>query len=194
MDVSQLLNNAKRPEKIVPLCLAGDLQAKWEALHEEYGRKVAAAGRKMANADARELSAKIVAVEEQMAEQTLEVVVRGLPRNDWKALVRDHPPREGVEADKQLGVNQESFTDAMVYACIVSPEMTDDEKATLLDVITDAQYEKLTEAAWNVNRRDLSVPFSPIASRTTPSTGEASGRPSDSASRRGGSRGGSRRK
>lgn len=176
MDVEALLNGAKRPEKRIPLCLRGDLQAEWEALHEEAGKALVASGRKLADKADPELSARIVAVEEEMAAHTLEVTLRALPRREWLELVRDHPERPGDAGDKELGVNRDTFFDALVSRSIAAPEMTGDQKAQLLEIVTDAQHGRLVSAAWDLNRKDVSVPFSPIASRTTPNSGGASRR------------------
>src|SRR5690606_34775721 len=49
------------------------------------------------------------------------VTLRALGRKTWADLVRQHPPRDGDdvpeevrESDKQLGVNDESFGEAML--------------------------------------------------------------------------------
>lgn len=194
MDIDSLLDGARRPEKKVTLCLRGDLQAEWEALHEAIGKKMVSSGRKLSDSVDPATADRIRELEAEMREHSLTLTLRALPRRDWLRLVRDHPERPGDAADRELGVNRDTFFDAVVLACIVDPEMTEEQKSRLLDVITDAQYESLSNAAWVLNRKDISVPFSPIASRTTPNTGDTSRRQSDSESRRAGSRGGSQRR
>jgi len=109
-------------------------------------------------------------------------------------LLRDHPPRKGDDGDKAMGLNTETFFDALIPLSIVDPELNEDQVSRLMDALSSAQYDKLLEAAWSLNRRDVSVPFSPLASLTAGSTDEKSGQRSASVSPRAASRGGSRRK
>lgn len=198
MDIKQLdnlLNSARLPESTVTVCLRGDLQAEWERLNAKLAELRAAPGRKLTdNSEASAIAARIREIEGEMKEATLELTLRALPRRDWIRLLRDHPPRKGDEGDKALGLNAETFFDALVPRSIISPELNEDQVSRLMDALSSAQYDKLLETAWSLNRRDVSVPFSPLASLTAGSTDEKSGQRSASASPRAASRGGSRGK
>src|SRR5690606_34095530 len=109
-------------------------------------------------------------IEGQMKEATIELTLRALPRRDWLRVLRDHPPRKGHEADKGLGSNAETFFEALIPRSIVSPELNADEVSRLMDALSTAQYDALLETAWIINRRDVSVPFSRVASLTAGTT------------------------
>lgn len=194
-ELDALLNKARLPETTVSVCVRGDLQAEWDRLNEELIRIRAASGRKMAgNSDESELSARVREVEAEMQSSVIEITLRALPQPDWRRLVKNHPPRKGVEEDKAAGLNVEAFLDDLVCRCVVAPEMPADRITQLLGVLSPGQYDKLTGAAWSINRRDVDVPFSPLASQAITNSGETSGRRSGSESRRNGSRAGSRKK
>ena len=194
-ELDALLGKARLPETTVTVCVRGDLQAEWDRLNEELIRIRATSGRKMAGgADESGLSARIREIEAEMKSSVIEVTLRALPQPEWRKAKKDYPPRRGVEEDKAAGMNVEGFLEGLVHRCIVSPEMPEDKVSQLLGVLSPGQYDKLTESAWMVNRRDVDIPFSPLASQETTNTGETSGQRSDSGSRRNGSRGGSRKR
>lgn len=198
MDIEQLdnlLSEARLPESTVTVCLRGDLQAEWERLNTKLTELRTTPGRKLTdNAEASTVAARIREIEGQMKGATIELTLRALPRRDWLRLLRDHPPRKGDEADKGLGFNSETFFEALIPRSIVSPELNEDQVSRLMDALSSAQYDKLLETAWNLNRRDVSVPFSPLASLTAGNTdGKSEQRPA-SVSPRAASRGGSRKK
>lgn len=198
MDIEQLdnlLSSARLPESTVTVCLRGDLQAEWERLNAKLAELRSAPGRKMTdNAEASDVATRIREIEGQMKEATLELTLRALPRRDWLRLLRDHPPRKGDEADKALGLNTETFFDELIPRSIVNPTLNEDQVSRLMDALSSAQYDKLLETAWNLNRRDVDVPFSPLASLTAGNTDGKSEQRSASVSPRAASRGGSRRK
>lgn len=193
-ELDSLLASAKQPETTVTLCLRADLQAEWEQLDRELTDLRARASRKLAGSnDEVELARQVQAVEEEMAASTITVTLRALTRRPWMQLVQSHPPRKDNEGDKQLGINQDTFFDALIGACVVDPELDEERLTGLLDALTSHQFDQLTEAAWSINRQDVSVPFSPIASRIITSSGGTSRRQSGSGSRTKGSQGGNQK-
>jgi hypothetical protein len=198
MDIKELdalLASAKRPETVVPVCLRGDLQAEWETLDKRLNDlRSRNFGKIGMSQDHRDLAQRIVELEATMSASTIDIRLRGLDRRAWRDLVSAHPARKDNETDGVLGVNQETFFDALVAECAVEPEMTADQVSTFLDSITSSQFDKLADAAWGLNRRDVNVPFSYSASLVNPTGGETSKQQSGSGSRTRGSRGGSRAK
>lgn len=170
-DAADIIRNAKPLERSVPICLAGDMVAQ----HEELGRQLAAAEREAAGAAASlsgsgvpALARQIAELEEAMKDHTINFRLKALPRGRWAKLVAAHPPRtdeQGKAADDK-GFNTETFVDAVLRECIVSPEL-DDELFDLLvnERLSDGQYEQLTSAMWHINRSGVSVPFSRAASK-----------------------------
>lgn len=100
----------------------------------------------------------------------------GVPgRKRWNALVREHPPRTEDDvpeatrkADADLGVNDDTFGEALVPLSVVGisdDDMTVDE---LLDAISSAQFDLIYAAAFALNRGVGSNPKSPRRSQPSP--------------------------
>ncbi|MBX6360096.1 MAG: hypothetical protein IRZ03_08455 [Acidobacterium ailaaui] len=193
-DLDALLASARRPETVVSICLRGDLQAEWETLDRKLNELRARHFKLAESKEERDLAKRIIDLEHQMAEATIHIKLRGLDRKTWRDLVAEHPVRKDNETDAVLGVNQNTFFDALIARCIVEPEMSEEQVSALLDTLTSQQFDKLAQAAWDLNRRDSGVPFSLAASQLNPPTAEMSKRRSGSASHTGGSRGGNRRR
>jgi hypothetical protein len=164
-----MLAEAKLPESTVEVCLRGDLAADHEALERQLEQAERSGADSLAGSGAGELADKILALEAEMREHTYEFRLRALPRPAWRGLCAEHPPRKGddgavVDADR-IGVNADTFYDAIIRACLVDPELADDEWGQLVDALTDRQYDVLADAAWGLNRREVDIPFSRAASR-----------------------------
>ncbi|MBB1154001.1 hypothetical protein [Amycolatopsis dendrobii] len=189
MDIDALIASATLPEETVPLCLRPDLRKKFEEL--DGALLIAKTERTtMAPTDReRELAAAIKALEEEIAEHSIQVRMRALKHTPWVELMAEHPPREDNPADGNFGANIETFLPALIHAQMVEPEMTAKQVDALIDVITNRQYNELANAAWALGsmHRDSPV-FSRAASQLTPDSGETSRPQSNSGSPRPGSR------
>lgn len=170
-DFRDLLKQAKLPERSIPICLRGDLTAD----HEAAERDLEAAQRRpvdsLAGNGVGPLVERIEALEAEMAEDTYPFRLRALPKPTFRALVAAHPPRRDPETgdvnadDAPLNLNRETFFDALIRACVVDPDLTDDEWTELLgERLTDRQVGDLEDAAWFLNRDKVDVPFSRAAS------------------------------
>lgn len=87
----------------------------------------------------------------------------------YEQAVADHRRAVDLAArDRQAGgVNVDTFYAALIRACVVDPALDDDDWDRLDDVLTDRQFNELAGLALVVNRGEVSVPFSPTASRLT---------------------------
>jgi len=164
-----MLAEAALPETVVPVCLRGDLAADHELAERELELAQKQTVDSLAGNGAAEIAERIEGLEAQMREHTYDFRLRALPRRAWRELVAAHPPRRGddneiVDTDR-AGVNAATFYDAMIRACLVDPELADDEWAALNEALTDRQYGDLSDAAWYLNRREVDIPFSRAASR-----------------------------
>jgi len=136
-----------------------------------------------------ELQARIRDLEEQMRAGTYDFRLRALGRTVWHAFVAEHVPRPDNEQDAAIGVNTETFFEALIKVSTVDPDMGIDVEAylkalvaakasgspspnlpdgrwpELFEKLTDRQFDSLSDAAWGLNRRDVDVPFSPAAWR-----------------------------
>jgi hypothetical protein len=169
------------PETIVPVCLRGDLRAEWERLRAEFAAAPAddEQSTMAARAAKRRLADQIRQVEEQMRDATVQVRLRALPRKrypyvradqvTWHELIERHPPRKTPDGkpdqrDAALGLNVESFFEDLVRVSIVDPELSEAQWQAFNERLTDAQFDQLSRAAWNLNRSGVDVPFSKAAS------------------------------
>lgn len=161
-----IIRSAKLPEATVPVCVRGDLAAEVERLDKQLtDLNSNTDGRLVGNAQARELAERIEALRAEMADSTVALRLRAMPHREWAKLAAAHKPREGEDVDQALGINMETFPAALIRASIVDPELDHDTWDTLADTLTFEQWDTLTTAAWNLNRREVSVPFSATASR-----------------------------
>lgn len=181
-DIKAMLTDAKLPERTVPICLRGDLVAE----HEQLERRLEDANRRavdsLAGNGAGELIDQLEALQGEMRDSTVIFRLRALPKSKWRALVAQHPPRQDddgkpIPEDVANGANLETLLDAIVRACLVEPEIDDDTWALMAGDdgrLTDRQLGSLADAAWAVNRGDVSVPFSLAVSQARRTTGTAS--------------------
>ncbi|MGC5019010.1 hypothetical protein [Micromonospora sp. DT47] len=168
MDVKDLIRGARLPEATVPLCLRADLVADYERTQRDLSAAQAAAGDSLAGSGgaAKALEDRLAALREEMVGSTLTVTLRALPSPRYQALMDEHPPR--VVDDKMdrrdgvFGFNVDTFFTALARACTVAPELDAEDWAALLGddgKLTDAQVEKLSTAAWKLNKKDVDLPF-----------------------------------
>ncbi|GAA3699156.1 hypothetical protein GCM10022377_10220 [Zhihengliuella alba] len=172
--------SVKRAERRVSVCLDGSLVAQYEAVTEQLETKL-----KEKLIDNR-LNDPVAALQreqhrlfEAQREQTVTFVVRGLPRSKWDEFVEAHPPREGVELDKEYGFNTETIFDAILShdAPASIAEVLDADGALqefkpadwteFSKDLTRSQFERFRAAVTNVNAGESAVPFSLTAFKAT---------------------------
>lgn len=175
--VKDLIAGAKLPERSVAVCLQADLTAQMQDLERQLAdaerERNAGAGSLASGSPSRRISQEIEALHEEMLAHTLEFRVRALPRHQFTALRKSHPPREGNTYDQAAETNLETMTEALVRACVVEPELDAEDWANLDERISDAQWQQLANAAWAVCARDTAVPFSRSASRILQTSDDA---------------------
>lgn len=167
----EMLGQAQRPERSVEICLRGDLVAEFEQVERELKALQRQVTDSLDGGGAGDLIERLEALRGEMKEHSYPFRFRALPRPEFRALVRAHGPRkdpetgEVMEADRYIGVNTETFFDELIRRGVVDPEMDDADWKLLLDEkITDKQFDELADAAWAVNRNDVDIPFSHVAS------------------------------
>lgn len=101
-------------------------------------------------------------------ESSIVVTVGALGRKGWRELVKAHPPREDNDSDEEMGVNEESFKDALVPVSIVSPEFTDED----LDNLADVDFDRIYYTAFALNRSPAASPkvLAPPVSQESPTS------------------------
>lgn len=178
-DFDQILDSASLPETAVALCLNGRLRRQYEDVKARIDdRRAAADVRRVDGIEDTRMSDRPYEVdpdpeqpeldrlEAEMRKYTVEFVLRALPSQEWSRLCEKHPPRRLKEDKTKVdprdygGVNQAMFYPELVRKSIVSPELSDEQWDKLDGALTNAQFDRLANAAATVNRRDEDVPFS----------------------------------
>lgn len=168
---TDLLKGAKLPQTSVPVCLRADLTADFEAAERELEAltKQPRKDDSLAGSPAGVLARRIEELQQEMAAATYPFVLRALPKSKWRALVAEHPPRKDEKGDplpedSEVGIHRDAFLDALLKVSVIDPVMTEEEWAEFVEKITDRQYSDLCDEAWFLNRGEVSVPFSRVAS------------------------------
>lgn len=169
-DFKTLLAAARLPERTVAVCLRGDLVAEFEDVDRRLQALQGKPSDSLAGNGQAELVEQLEALQQQMREHTYPFRLRALPKHQFQRLLADHPPRrdeagELVAVDAAIGVNTETMFTALIRACLVDPQLDDVQWADLDGKLTDRQYADLSDAAWYLNRGEVSIPFSLIASQ-----------------------------
>jgi hypothetical protein len=185
---ADILDKAKPAERTVRLCLRGDLVGEFEDFERQLGQARAREADSLAGTGARRIAEAMEALREQMDEQSVTFRLRTLPRRPYQDLVKAHPPRRDdagniLKEDAGYEINAETFWFALARACLVEPEMTDEQYTHLVDdILSDRQFEQLAITAYNLCRGSVDIPFSLAASELTRISGGALSAPNGSAS------------
>jgi hypothetical protein len=193
-DIDAWLSQGSRPEADVPICLVGDLAARYQAAAEELVQVAADPNRSIEDARTTELAAELDELQRKMEGATRIFRMRALPPEDYLDLQVKHPPREGNEVDQRLGCNRSTFLPVLVKACTVTPELTDEQWDALLSKLSSRQWDELWVTAQQLNREDVRPPKSLGISAQMQTSGGKSKQRGRSASPSNGSAGGSRKR
>jgi hypothetical protein len=177
--LKEKLAAAKLPEKVVTLCLRGDLLASHDQLINELADARREVASSLAGADLDPILDKIEALRQEMLDDSIDLRIRAMPSRNWDALIKAHPPRPDDELDQRLGYNAYAFyRQALIDSC-VEPALDESDWLDLIGdadqdgVLTDAQWDELTNTIYDLNRHRVSVPFLPSNWRETISSGLA---------------------
>lgn len=181
MDLKNALLEARLPERTVPICLRGDLVAELESLERQLEDAARRPVDSLAGNGAGELADRVIELQDLMRDSTVTFRLRALPKPQWRALLAAHPPARGDDGEPhpehaQAGLNIDTFFDALIRACLIDPEVDDESWALMAGPdgrLTDRQLGRLSDAAWEVNRGDVNIPFSHAASRAKRNTAPA---------------------
>lgn len=208
-DFEALLDEAELPERTVNVCLQGKLRGDWELLSEQLQEAKQRDRESMSDDGGRSIAEQMEALEERMRAATVAVRLRALEEADgvpgrtrFNRLLAEHPPRKENRLDATLGLNKDTFFDALIPMSVVDVTAHDGDVHVpdgkwvnrMLGRITAKQWDDLANAAFVLNGGGVDVPFSPAASRITQDSGETSRRRSGSASASNGGTAGNRKK
>jgi hypothetical protein len=161
--IEAILAMARPKERVVDLCLRGDLVAEHDVLERQIRDANTVVGERALGdgGTPRALAVRVQELERQMRAASRPFRFRALPRSKWDALRK----RFESESDR-TGYDMEALAGPLVAASCVSPAMTEEKLDELREVISHGQFQELFGAAWDVNTGAVDVPFSLIASAT----------------------------
>lgn len=181
----------KRNQGFVDFCADLSLRAEWETAVQELDNARKNPSGQMVDTAASEASAKVQELEAQMAESIHVFQIAAIQRRRWNDLGLEHEPRDGVAQDARLGVNTETYFDAVAMepGCIIAVTLKTDGSVVdfdpkvdwvpLADEMTNGQYNDFVEKFLELNRNGTNVPFSKLASIVTRASEQNSSKPSD---------------
>lgn len=169
--IRALVQKATRPEKVVPLVLRADIQARIEELELRLIDIRKEADTLAGNPAASEVAGQIEDLIKESEDATIKVTIRGLPRKAWSDLKTKYPHK-----DPRTYLYDVAIFDEAVPACWVSPDIDEDTRGKLLEELTDGQWEHLCQAVQAVNG-DVTVPFSALATLARRDSGASEPQP-----------------
>tara|TARA_R100000656_G_scaffold3972_2_gene5474 strand:- start:1142 stop:1666 length:525 start_codon:yes stop_codon:yes gene_type:complete len=115
------------------------------------------------------------AAADEAATRATVIRLNQLGRKAFRALMTEHPPRDGNEADKGAGYNEDTFPEALLAASVVEPEFRSNaERDTFLDNLAEGDFDSLFIKAYMLNRQVSADPKLARFSSGAPMFGETS--------------------
>ena len=166
------LDKASLVVRTVPVCLDGEkmgaLQDALDALEshqpEPGPSDTRLAGSGSSDATKAELQRAVKEAQDAVQAASLPFKVRGLTRTAYTTLLAAHPPRDDDPVDRRIGYNDETFSPALLRACLIDPSPTEEQWPRLEALLVFGQHDALVAAAVDASRRRVDVPFSLAAS------------------------------
>lgn len=135
--LDQALAHAKLPETTVTVCLDHAAELQLADLEQ---------------ADPKPTAAAVRTLRKQVDDASVEVRLRAVPWETYGRLLGTWAPRPDYPSDAMFGVNTLRFFPALVRASIVEPVLDDAAWAQLEEIVTDAQFNTLADAAFRLAR------------------------------------------
>ena len=163
--------NVKRPQQTVEFIEDATLAQAHEDAVAELQRLVRDdhKAERFVDPERKAAAERVKAVEAEAEKSILVFTLQAVGRKRYNELVAEHPAREGNDADQAVGVNQDTFFDALIGECILRVNRKHDnsvedfdprkEWSALADEMTDGQYAEFVTAAQELNRGMVRAPF-----------------------------------
>lgn len=173
--IRKILQNAKPAEKDIPLVLNAGIRKQIEDLELELIEVRKEADTLAGNPEAVAIANKINALIEQAKDSMITVTIRQLPRKQWSDLKAKYP-----HSDPRMYLYDSAIFEEAVPAAWVSPSVGDETRDSILEKISDGQWEKLCQAV-QVTNGDVAVPFSALATLARRGSGASEPQPEPTA-------------
>ena len=155
-------------EESTEICLRPDLVDAWQEAQEELEAIVASGtkGRLGAKPEGQQEAAqRVTDLEAEIQASSAVFRFRALPKDRFRELCDDHPPRKGNDLDTYMGYNRDAVLDEAVRLCMVDPVFDDASWAEFVAVVNGGEWEELRRVVNSVNKGVHDAPKSVLASR-----------------------------
>jgi hypothetical protein len=168
-------------EESVNICLRPDLIETWTEANEAL-QELVADGMKGARLSSKpegrkELAEQVQALEAEIEANSATFRFRALPKDRWRALCDDHPPRKGNEIDLYAGYDRDAVLDEAVRLSLIDPMFDNESWAEFTQVVNAGEWDELRKTVNSVNRGVVDAPKSALALRILTKPGDASRSP-----------------
>lgn len=161
--LKEKLAEARRPRRIVSVCLRGDLTAEAQRIEDEL-RNIQQSTSPLRLGDGagdEALAQQLEDLRTQMQAESVTFELEAFSVLRWRELKSKHPvPSEPTPTDTVLGADAVGFFNESVRAAIVEPAVDDDDWEHLTTVLTQGEWDKFVEAVYALNEEPVSIPFS----------------------------------
>lgn len=180
---AQIIASAQRAEQTVTVCLRADLVNRIAALEDELQElatnrpdDVRMGGGTSVSAEEKALAEQVHALELEADEHSLDLTIRALRKDEWRAAKAANPANE---ADSALGwaVDRDAVAESVLVESVVSPELDPDALIGMVAELGEGQWWPIRDAIIAVNGGDGSVPFTSRASLIRRLSSSADGSP-----------------
>lgn len=158
-------------EEITQICLRPDLLDAWEeantALSEQRVKDTTNARLSSGvSAETKRLAQKVQDLEAEIEATAIRFHFRAMPKDEWRALCDNHPPRKGNDMDLYAGYDRDAVIDSAVRKCLFDPVFDDESWAQFLAVCNPSEWNELRTTVTSVNRSVVGdAPKSVLASQ-----------------------------
>ena len=171
LSAKELIKGAQRQQRSTRINLRGDLRAQIEVLEmeleDERGKESEGPRSNARLTDVSPTLAianRIKALEEEMANNWLDLTLEAKSTKEWRAFKAANPPRENVDEDGIVSMNFDNLTFDFMPKCVVEPELDAEDWEGLFDKVAPADLRELGGMAYALHERVSDIPKSRLAS------------------------------
>jgi hypothetical protein len=187
LTIEEIIAQVKTPEAVEDVSLRGDLVAEYEQLQQQLPTASTEPASLGELSPAAVIEARMAELRTEMAAATARFRMRAIGSKAWSDLFAVKPdfPKPGDDGVIDPARAAEFRDGWHLWVCEVlarscyEPVMTAEQADELSVQLSDAQWQRLTDKAYNVNVRSPAVPFSGAASVPPPVTSGKRRRPTN---------------
>lgn len=174
-DIESIIGDAEPAESTSIICIKGSLRAEYDLLEAQLQGAARVATNLAGDQAAIAAAERLAELAEEMRTWERPFHLRAIaPRKRWRNLNARRPVKTPGMDDDDYADLYHPWLCTIVAATLVSPVCTPEQVERLADKLSDGDWSKLANDAWNVNDKSANIPFSAAASVLTRSSGAKS--------------------